>query len=302
MHKKGDFYMQESLQKKVERMNLLLKEEDFQINHTKVFKNNQMLDGLFLGKKHSNLSCSPIVYVDDEIRKKSDDELMNYLKDFYLKHSLNIDDLPSLSKEYILSNVLPCLYSNTNSTWMSEKDIAFLPFLDMDISFFLPIDMNTGGEDCNTNLRITNSILATADLDMEVVLEASKANAKKRVQIQRMSDIINDICGTEMNPDLNHVDLQMFVINYKTESFGAGAMINEKILKCLETIIGSSFVILPSSVHEFICLPLVRQETDLKFLFDMVTEINDTKVDLQDRLTDNIYIWENDSLTKYFNI
>ena len=56
----------------------------------------------------------------------------------------------------------------------------------------------------------------------------------------------------------------------------------------------SSLYILPSSVHEVIMFPAKGDEDDAA-LRKMVRDINDTEVEKQDRLSDNIYFYNHET-------
>jgi hypothetical protein len=53
--------------------------------------------------------------------------------------------------------------------------------------------------------------------------------------------------------------------------------------------LGGNFFVLPSSLHEIIVVPN-DGNMEYKALLAMVTEINATEVDKQDKLTDQVYL------------
>ena len=61
------------------------------------------------------------------------------------------------------------------------------------------------------------------------------------------------------------------------------------VMEMIREKIGPDFVILPSSIHE--CL-IVKKLADIDEYRTMVREVNNTQVDPQDRLSDNVYYYD----------
>lgn len=56
---------------------------------------------------------------------------------------------------------------------------------------------------------------------------------------------------------------------------------------------GDGFLVIPSSVHETIVLP-PRDEEEYRQLAEMVREVNDTQVDIEERLSYHVYMYSRD--------
>lgn len=54
--------------------------------------------------------------------------------------------------------------------------------------------------------------------------------------------------------------------------------------------VGDGFIVLPSSLHEMIVLP-PKAESEYERLADMVREVNDTQVDVEERLSCHVYAY-----------
>ena len=57
--------------------------------------------------------------------------------------------------------------------------------------------------------------------------------------------------------------------------------------------VGDGFIVLPSSLHEMIVLP-PKAESEYERLADMVREVNDTQVDIEERLSYHVYMYSRD--------
>lgn len=84
--------------------------------------------------------------------------------------------------------------------------------------------------------------------------------------------------------------MPMYVATNKKKLYGAAVILSRKVLKDIQKKFnGEPYYILPSSVHEVICVP--ANEDHLDEYAAMVKEINETVVDRIDILSDDpIYV------------
>lgn len=66
-------------------------------------------------------------------------------------------------------------------------------------------------------------------------------------------------------------------------------MLDTEPLKKISLALGGDFFILPSSVHETICVPY--KSADKEILDKMVKEVNQQQVPLEEQLEDHAYIY-----------
>ena len=66
------------------------------------------------------------------------------------------------------------------------------------------------------------------------------------------------------------------------------------ILKNFSGMIENDFYILPSSIHEVILLPVCAEENPVR-LQEMVKEVNESQVELQEQLSDQVYFYDRKS-------
>lgn len=89
-------------------------------------------------------------------------------------------------------------------------------------------------------------------------------------------------------------DMPVYVMSNETKKYGAICIRYKDSLKDLANMLNSDAVILPSSVHEVILLPL-RGNGNFKELRDMVHEVNRTHLSMEEFLSDNIYLYRRDT-------
>lgn len=81
------------------------------------------------------------------------------------------------------------------------------------------------------------------------------------------------------------------IVTNKERMFGAINIYNEDCIKQVQDILGTkNFYVLPSSIHEVICVPTEGIEID--DLLTMVTEINQTQVRPEERLGDFVLYYD----------
>ena len=156
------------------------------------------------------------------------------------------------------------------------------------------------GDEGILSVPVTNDFARVAGFEEHELFERAKENTRRLfpTKIQPMSNIIAELMGMETMPfDLKQAieqDIQvnqpMFVITNEHKHKGAGALLFEEDLQELATYFGSSFYLLPSSIHESIAVP-DELMTPLE-LASMVEEINQMEVEIGDRLSNQVYYYD----------
>ena len=88
----------------------------------------------------------------------------------------------------------------------------------------------------------------------------------------------------------------MYILTNCHKRFGTAEILDKKTLRMIADKVGDRFIILPSSVHETIVLP-AKDETEYERLEGMVREVNDTQVDIEERLFYHVYAYNGDEET-----
>lgn len=82
----------------------------------------------------------------------------------------------------------------------------------------------------------------------------------------------------------------MYVLTNRHKCYGASEILDKSTLRTIADKIGDSFIVLPSSIHEVIILES-DDTTEYETLADMVKEVNTTQVDVEERLSDHVYVY-----------
>lgn len=83
----------------------------------------------------------------------------------------------------------------------------------------------------------------------------------------------------------------MFVLTNSCRSFGAACLLYPDIMDIIGRLMGESFYILPSSIHELILVPYSKGLGKLE-MEEMVKEVNETQVKDEDQLSEQVYFYD----------
>ena len=112
---------------------------------------------------------------------------------------------------------------------------------------------------------------------------------RQNPEVISMREIMAEMWGVDID-SLPAEPAQAIVTN-KERMFGAINIYNEDCIKQVQEILGTkNFYVLPSSIHEVICVPTEGIEID--DLLKMVTEVNQTQVREEERLGDFVLYYD----------
>lgn len=288
--------MKEKMIKRVEEINRILEKEgkSFRIKYVQQWKINGLQEGYAL--LTSDQEASPVIYNDDEVMMMTTQELISYMEKV-LAESVKpgIKTIMALlkSEEYIKANIYPSLLSlHENIKNFEHEDIFFIPVEDMAITFYILVKMGNG----KGKIRVRNNMLNDFNLTKEEIYIYAKENLFQKHDILDIQELLkqelNDIAPSPAAPSKNS---EMIVVTTKDRDEGAALMLNENIIKELKRYFYSKFLIIPSSIHEFIAVEYQSQE-DINMIRKMVHEVNGTVLSKSEYLSDSVYVWENGRL------
>lgn len=284
-----------TLTERINELNTLLKQDEFSVRLQERFKNNQVKRGLVL--QSAKYNSSPILYMDDDFWNRPDEEIVEELRHCYEKHGCNIEVSDFLNREYLLQKVLPRVYSDDNIAQLKKNHIVYRHEMDLAFSFYIPVHSEIESE--LASITITDCLLENMDVDKDEMIEAAKRNLQAQIQFMDIREVMKSmgVPVPECNPD---TDISMIAITNTSKINGAGVLLDASNFSLLVPELGNCFAILPSSIHECLCVPF-QSESDLLTFAGMVKEINATAVALEDKLTDSVYIWKDGTISQFLN-
>lgn len=140
------------------------------------------------------------------------------------------------------------------------------------------------------SILIHNSHLTMWHCTTQVLARLAEANTPRLypLTVFTMENLLTELGYQE---DDNAVpNVPMYVMSNETSTNGAISICYKDSLKNLANMLDSDLVILPSSVHEVLLLPL-RGNDNFRELKDMVYEVNRSQLSEEEFLSDNIYLY-----------
>lgn len=251
------------------------------------------------------------LYMDDLVRRYETkdcdmealvEDILVQLKERLLDSSFTATAMEQLSviRDYeVMKDRVLFRIVNEEANREYLKNSVYVPFLDFAICFYLVVG---DGEDTGT-IHLTKDMFNTWGVSVEEVYQQAMKNTPILMpyQFKNIADILSGMMAEDsfsefMNPpEFDEKNFSMWVLGNEKQMFGAGAILYEGLMKEISERIGAEdIVILPSSVHECILLPLT-DAMDTYYLRSMVHEVNVTNVEPEDRLSENVYLYSRTS-------
>lgn len=283
--KKDEFYY-----KVAENLKTYLPEEyqNAKISVERIEKPEGPKTGITVAKELG--SIIPVVYLDDKFAEFSQEK--KKLEDIFHEaaqrvvdaeqmiqgQDLNLDRMQAY--ESSASQILPELLSKNQRTEFL-KEYAY--------TYEIPDCIATYSIQLNDSLkvRVTNKMLDTWGISKEELRKTAIQNIKE-VEFQSMTSLLAE-AGLPL--EISEVELQqdpgLYVLTNPRRSYGAAVIMDSEVLKMVGEKLQSDYFVLPSSVHEVICVKN-NGAISLEELQQMVREVNRTEVDPSERLSDQV--------------
>ena len=180
---------------------------------------------------------------------------------------------------------MPKIVSIENEDAFEKEKVICVPILDMIVTFYLPIKDNASGL---LSIKITEDFLQA--VTFEELRNAAITNIEKTYCIETMESILYEM-GTDITQYGDNA-YPMYVITNDARINGAATILSKNIMWDLSHQMGTEdIILLPSSIHEFIAVPY-SEYLEFPFLLELVKHANNTAVNVENKLTDSVYIWK----------
>ena len=205
---------------------------------------------------------------------------------------LNVRNLPAALRNY--EEIKDKLYLQAVSTEAYKDRLVGLPHReleDMSILFRILLKEEESGL---VSAVITREMLDDYGISEEQLFADACASQEGRCRIRPLSEVL-----TECDPSFAGEDAcgeMLYVATNDRACFGSGVIAQPGFLEEAARILGGSFYVLPSSIHEVI---LLKEDGSIlpKELYHVVCGINASVVDPAEKLTDNVYRYDEEKKT-----
>ncbi len=154
------------------------------------------------------------------------------------------------------------------------------------------------------SIRITQDLARKWNVSNEEILEAAKENTVTLFppKIQDLYEFVQDmvdISKEELSQDRKSFpDLQILTNDLCIN--GASVILYDSFMKEVYERFGGKFIILPSSVHEVLVVPL-EDSVYIPYLQEVVESINQRFVAEDEILSDNVYMYDGEKIVLAFD-
>ncbi|MEE0930522.1 MAG: DUF5688 family protein [Acutalibacteraceae bacterium] len=250
-----------------------LTKKGYEVSAFDKVKNGVLMNGIMC--RRGNIS--PVFYVNELIENENMelDEAVKIVESVLRTETPNLNIEEITSPDYILNNVYMGLQRVSAEEILKKKT----EFKGIECYLYVRVE-----EGIFKLLTTTIKILGISELEL---WRKAKENTEKETDIISLSEAMKEL-GMEVQ------GLNEYVVSNKDRRLGAsGILMKDKIKQFANELGVDSFVMLPSSIHEVILLPINKGDVvDLEFYNMMVSEVNESEVLPEERLTDRAYLIE----------
>ncbi len=254
----------------------------YRITVTKTEKNNGAVRyGMTISNGETNLS--PTVYVEELYRQYTEGksfceivgEVLRVYEDVKVEKKMDVRLLTDFSRirERIVYRLL-----GYEKNRRRLSDVPHIRFLDMVLVCYLII-----GEEMpeDAAVLVTSGLCRFWGIDGEMLFALAEQNTPRLFPVRLL----------DMRSLTGQKESYMYVMTNQKAMFGAGCILYPGVPKRFAEKTGSSFYILPSSVHELLLIPDRLPFCAEKF-GGIVREMNSRYVEPMEILTDSVYYYD----------
>ena len=275
----------------------------------KVTKNNGLkLVGLLIHDPEVNIS--PTIYLEyyyNHVKNGTltPEESLQAIWQVYEKNKMitDIDVQNILYSEKSRTQIYPKLINaKANQELLKTSPHKMLEDLAVVYELHVP-DVQVEG--CHGNIKITDELLDKIGIPREEIYDLALHNAERdrEVFFTSMYDLLKNMMTEDEVAEENfwqdfketaYYENPMYVLSNTEKYNGATSLLYDNVLKeCSEKCGGADMVILPSSIHETILIPIQEiNENDLSVYSKIVYEVNCTNVSMEEKLSDTVYAYD----------
>lgn len=268
---------------------------DSEVSINSVLKNNSAkLDGLIIKKPESHI-C-PNIYLNQYYADYEDGrEIEDILSD--IAHVRQMNDAPAdldvsaITDFSRIRDKIAAKLINTNQNREYLEDKPHTDIADLSAVYYVNLRSDSLG---NMTTVITDSLLAQYDITLERLHEIAIQNMGTKARFCSMFEVLSELMSDSFPQDeFCPADNMMFILTNESKLNGAAMLLCPETMDKIAEQVGSSYYILPSSIHETLVVPF-SDGMNVDDLKNMVHEVNSTQLSTDEILSDSVYIYDYD--------
>lgn len=257
--------------------------------HT-VLKNNDIKMKAMAIRREGQEVC-PMIYMAPFYRMhlagRKMGDIVNELKNLYQMEAGGLTDTRIFFSFFAAKECLAYRIVRYESNTELLKQVPHRKMLDFAIVYYLSLE---GKDETRGSAMVYNDHMKSWGVTEEELYEAAADNTVKilPVYVESLDHVLEGLVFPQKDEEGKPGADGIYVISNRYNFYGAAAAFYPGALAELAEALKSDLYMLPSSVHEFLVLP-VWQDADEDELRALVKSVNMTHVTPSDVLSDNIY-------------
>ena len=263
-------------------------------------KNNGLvMDGLMIVSEGSNVA--PMIYLNNSYEEFLEHGIEVVVEQVIAVYEENKEDNPfnfdvSILTEF--SKVKPLIKMkliNYEKNMDLLKEVVHRKVMDLAVVFVIELQ-SENDEDLFGTILIRKGLFDLWGISEDTLYQIAKDNMKNSFETTSLNSLIYTVMkqfGIQGFPVSNPL---LYVLTTSSRLNGAIGMLQTGLLKAfMQKHKVEQLIIFPSSVHEVLLFPY-RSEVAKDNLYEMVREVNETKLEEVDFLSNNVYLFDGESL------
>lgn len=260
---------------------------------------------------HKDSNIAPTIYLEAFYKNFCSGEafeaVINSIIMMYKESAPSEDvDMSDFMKFELIKDKICFKLCNTEKNTEILDKIPSVPFHDLSIVFYVLVNNELFG---SGQILVRNEHMKLWDISVAEIMNCARKNTPELLDIKfsNIIDIMNNILERNESIDsrdefdiskISKEECFMWVLSNKDGFNGAASILYPNAMDNIYEVIGKSFFIIPSSIHELIVIPDKDGcEGDMSWnfrcnqLLDMIHQVNENEVPEADILSDNLYYY-----------
>lgn len=242
---------------------------------------------------------SPSIYLEEFYKeyKNGSMEIGEIAKKIYQNLMEHMDDLKDVRLDgfWKWEVMKPRIYAkliNFESNTELLEDKPYRKFLDLAVVYCVKVE---GFKDRGTGTVLVNDkFMGAWGQTEESLYQTAAINMRLSGEpvFESMDEVLRQMMPEFQLPLPDDAPrAMMYVLTNKEKIFGASELLDGNTLKEIGDRLDGDFIVLPSSLHECIIVP-ADGSASYQELADMVVGVNMEAVDIEERLSDHVYLYD----------
>lgn len=241
--------------------------------------------------KNVDSNCAPCIYLEDFYNSYIEGESINGI----VKKIKNIVDTNqitvNLSWIQEWDKVKDKIYIKIINTAANNKLMQGKPcrqLLDLSIVYFVNIGHEENKEFEGT-IMVQDEHLKLWNITEDMLYENAVNNMQGTATFMDIESVIMSMGVPENQADLEDMNEgYMYILSNKSHVFGAASILDDTMIDKIRNIYNKNWYMLPSSIHEWICIPK-KESMEVNELKEMVQAVNKDEVSESEVLSNHVY-------------